>query len=435
MGSPAVPRLLLTVVTGLLGIATLEVFSCAALRVSEGRSVALADLQTARAETASGARGDALRRVAQRAEPVREERVLHPYLGYVMDPRLAKPGVVRAGLSSQSIELGFPRNKEPLLQAPDPARAVIAIFGGSVADILSVAGADALRAELGRAPAFRGREIVLLSAAAPGYKQPQALMALNYLLVLGAHFDAVINVDGANDLALPEAELAPLGVAPFYPRGWYARAAALTPELHLSVLRVARLEGLRRRSARFFSRAPLRWSFTAGLAWSIVDRLLTARIFEAAQLSRPSGRDLQAQGPRLTGEVDVQSLAVSVWRQSSLQMARLCEGLGIPYFHFLQPNQYVPNSKPMRDRERRIAWRSNSPMHLPLERGYARLRDAGASLTNDGVAFTDVSNVFRDVTKPVYVDDCCHLNEFGNRLLGAAIGKVMANAPALSATP
>jgi hypothetical protein len=56
---------------------------------------------------------------------------------------------------------------------------------------------------------------VVLSLAAPDYKQPQALMALKYLLVLGAHFDAIVNFDGVNEIALPESEPAPLGVAPF----------------------------------------------------------------------------------------------------------------------------------------------------------------------------------------------------------------------------
>ena len=181
-----------------------------------------------------------------------------------MDPRRAAPGVALAGLDALSVELGFPRNRESLLEPRDPRRAVIGVFGGSVADILSEAGAASLRDALAAAPGLRGREIVVLSVAAPGYKQPQALMTLNYLLALGAHFDAVVNLDGVNDLALPESELAPLGVAPFYPRGWYTRAADLSPELRLAVGRAAWLEDLRRRSAVLLH-APLRWSRTAGL--------------------------------------------------------------------------------------------------------------------------------------------------------------------------
>ena len=210
---------LLALATVLLAVVTLEAFAHLALRVSEGHWVGLADLAVARARIASGTRGDALQQVIRRAEPLAEERILHPYLGYVMDPRLAQPGVQAADLDALSVELGFPRNHEAVIQPADPRRAVIGIFGGSVADMLSVGGADALRAGLARAPAFHGREIVLVSLAAPGYKQPQALMTLNYLLVLGAHFDAVVNLDGVNELALPEVELAPLGVAPFYPRG------------------------------------------------------------------------------------------------------------------------------------------------------------------------------------------------------------------------
>jgi hypothetical protein len=431
-----VPRLLLAIATALVGILALEAFSCAALRVSEGRWVGLADLEAARTHAAGGGRGDALRSSTRPAPQMWEGRILHPYLGYVMDPRLARPGIERAGLDPVSVELGFPRNRESVLQAPDPARAVIGIFGGSVADILSLSGADALRSALAEAPAFRGREIVLISLAAPGYKQPQALMALNYLLVLGAHFDAVLNLDGVNDLALPESELAPLGVAPFYPRGWYTRAADLSPELRVALGHVARLEELRRERARFFSHAPLRFSLTAGLTWSVLDRRLASRAAaaESALLVLPTGRNPQAQGPRLAGDEDVESRAVSVWRQSSLQMARLCESLGMPYFHFLQPNQYVPGSKPMHEEERRIAFREDSPMRLPIERGYARLREAGKALAAEGVAFTDLSEVFREVTEPVYIDDCCHLAAPGNQLLGAAIGRSMARAPALATT-
>jgi len=428
-------QLLYVAAVVLVSIAALEGFSCAALRVSESRWVGLADLAEARARTASGERGAALSEVLARAEPIPEERILHPYLGYVMDPRLARPGMRSAQLDRTSVELGFPRNRAPVVQPRDPERAVIGLFGGSVADILSTAGAEALRAELAAAPAFRGREIVLLSAAAPGYKQPQPLMTLNYLLVLGAHFDAVVNLDGVNDLVLPESELAPLGVAPFYPRGWYSRATDLSPELHRQLVDVARWEGWRRRSAFLFSRAPLRWSHTAGLVWSLGDRLLLARRAdaEAAALVRPLEHNPQAQGPRFTSGETVQARAVAVWQRSSLQMARLCESLGIPYFHFLQPNQYVPGAKPMGEVEKRIALRDDSPIRLPVERGYARLREAGAALVADGVAFEDLSELFHDVREPVYADDCCHLGPLGNELLGAAIGHVMASAPALQA--
>ena len=88
----------------------------------------------------------------------------------------------------------------------------------------------------------------------------------------------------------------------------------------------------------------------------------------------------------------------------------------------------------MGEAERRVAWREDSPMHLPVEQGYAKLRTAGAALAAEGVAFHDLSGVFREVQEPVYIDDCCHLDRLGNRLLGEAVGRAMAGAKAL-ATP
>ncbi len=422
-------RLLLGLMAAGLAALALEAFSGVALRLSEGRWIGLPQLADARVATARGERGDALLRVAKEVEPIRDERVLHPYLGYVMDPRLARPGIRAAGLDPVSIEIGFPRNTEPILQPDDPKRVVIGLFGGSVADILSSAGADALRAELAKAPGFAGREILVLSAAAPGYKQPQALMALNYLLLLGAHFDFVVNLDGVNELSIPATELRPLGVVSHYPRGWYTRTADLVPERSVSLARLVTLERVRRRSARLFSRAPLRFSLTAGLAWRLGDRALLGLMADAerAVLKRPEGHDPQAQGPLLTGSEAAPVRTIPIWQRSSLQMARLCESFGIRYYHFLQPNQYVPGSKPMGPDELEIAYREDSPMREAIERGYPALREAGEALSAEGVTFVDLSQLFRKVEEPVYADDCCHLDERGNRLLGSAIGRALAN--------
>jgi hypothetical protein len=423
-------RIVLGLMAAGLTLAVLEAFSGVALRLSEGRWIGPTQLAEARSATARGERGDTLMRVAQQVQPINDERVLHPYLGYVMNPRLARLGVRAAGLDATSVELGFPRNTESILQHADPSRVVVGLFGGSVADILSAAGQDALRAELAKAPGFEDREIIVVSAAAPGYKQPQALMALNYLLLLGAHFDYVVNLDGVNELSLPATELDPLGVARLYPRGWYTRTADLVPERSVTLGRVVTLERVRRRSARLFSRAPLRFSLTAGLVWRLGDRALLAFMANAERgvATRPDGHDPQAQGPLLTGGEEALTRAAPIWRRSSLQMARLCESFGIDYYHFLQPNQYVPGSKPMGEAERQIAYREDSPIREAIERGYPALRKAGQALAEEGVAFVDLSNVFRDVAEPVYADDCCHLDTHGNELLGTAIGRALRNA-------
>lgn len=424
-------RLAFGLAVALLGFAALEAFSCAALRVVEGRWVTLHDLAAVRARRASGDRqADLAQDPGRHGERIRDAHVLHPFLGYVMDPALVGRSAAKLGIDRLSLELGFPRNKSSVLQKPDPRRVVVGIFGGSVADIFSVSGAAKLREKLAAQEGFRGREIVLLSVAAPGYKQPQQLMALNYLLALGAHFDWVVNIDGVNDVALPPQELIPLAVAPFYPRGWYARAAELEPALRLRLGRAALLDEWRRRNAALASAPLLRWSFSAGLMWTLLDRALGARLGAAESAlvaERPVGHDDQAQGPRLPAFAgsDVFEPIAALWARSSLQMHHLCRGLGVRYLHVLQPNQYLPGSKPMDDAERRAAWREDSPFRAPIETAYPLLRGAGVGLAAAGVDFLDATQLFAGMHQAAYLDDCCHLDPHGNEVLAEAIAAAM----------
>jgi hypothetical protein len=424
-GSPR-RRIAFGLAVALLGGVALETFSWAALSIVEGRPVSREALAAEQLRRSAGERGAA---VLGAGAPGPGTHVLHPYLGYVMDPAPLRRAAARLGIDPLSLELGFPRNQRPVLQAADPAKLVVGMFGGSVADVFAAAGAPALRAAL--APALRGRELVLLSLGAPGYKQPQQLTTLAYLLALGAHFDVVVNLDGVNDVALPSIELTPLGVAPFYPRGWFARASELRPELRLAIGRIALYEDLRARAAAIALSRPWRWSFTAALLWRVTDRFASARIAagEAALLAAPgTGRDDQARGPELPGFAgdDAYPAIAGLWMRSSLQMHRLCSGLGIAYYHALQPNQYVPGSKPMGDAERRVAFREDSPFRVPIERGYPLLRQAGGELAASGVPFVDLTDLFSAVSEPVYADDCCHLDARGNELLAAALARVIA---------
>ena len=113
------------------------------------------------------------------------------------------------------------------------------------------------------------------------------------------------------------------------------------------------------------------------------------------------------------------------WARSSLQMHQVCEANGIEYFHFLQPNQYVPGSKPLHAEEKRLAWSENSLYRKAVERGYPLLIAKGRELRERGVAYTDLSPIFRDNDSFLYLDICCHLNIVGNQLLGERIGQVI----------
>ena len=161
----------------------------------------------------------------------------------------------------------------------------------------------------------------------------------------------------------------------------------------------------------------------------LASQLAQARVeLEAYKPTTPAGRRNYAfVGPRrpYQNPAEMYQDLADVWRQSSLQMYRLCTASGIRYFHFLQPNQYRESSKPMSTSERRAAIRPGSGYERDVRAGYPLLLEAGRDLAAQGVAFTDLTQVFAGSSKPLYTDNCCHFSEEGNRILGHAIGRSM----------
>ncbi|MET0551428.1 MAG: hypothetical protein ABW221_00220 [Vicinamibacteria bacterium] len=367
--------------------------------------------------------------VEGRPEKSGAETVPHPFLGYTANPEgLGVQAAIERGGMLVS-EHGFLVLPKP--PGPGPVWTV-AVFGGSVAAYLSVDGRQALAETLERSPLARGRRVRVRSFAAPGYKQPQMAVALAYLLSLGEHFDALVELDGVNDVGVAYVEHRGRGKFPFYPREWEHLIADVgDPREQLRIGTIAYLHSRRAGLARAFSRRPLRWSVTAALVWRRIDRSLAARLAqarEAAVLQRSTQLTYRERGPvRVYADDDALMRDFArVWARSSLQMRALCAGAGIRYYHFLQPNQYVPNSKPMGEEEKRLAYRMDHPFGAHIVRGYPYLQAEGRALAAAGVSFTDLTPIFAGTTEPLYVDDCCHLNRRGSEMMARAIGARMA---------
>jgi hypothetical protein len=352
------------------------------------------------------------------------DQVIHPYMGFVQ-----KPGAFpdpRRRITDQ----GFVAIAEQPPVAP-PASFTVGVFGGSVAQIFAFLGGDALAGELSGLPLAAGRTIRVEAYALGGFKQPQQLMALNYLLALGHPLDLVLVLDGFNDVVLPIAENLKTGVHPLYPRGWPDRVQEV-PDADV-LRRVGEISYLRSRRADragLCERGPLAWSPTCHLLWRSLDRRLAARVAsleeEVTTLPR-RGRSFLVNGPPFTRpapEALYRDLA-AYWGRCSRLMADLCRSEGIPYFHFLQPNQYVAGSKVLTAEERRVAI-SDKELYRPYaEDGYPYLVEEGRRLGAAGVSFHDLTMVFSGVAESVYVDTCCHFNHLGNEVVAAEVGRII----------
>ncbi len=359
---------------------------------------------------------------------------LHPYLGFSADPT-RHAAALQPFHHRRSIALGFPRNRDDLLQRPAPGKIVVGVFGGSFAHGLTRGGLEPITRRLSGLERFAGREVVVLDIAMGSFKQPQQLMALCYFLVLGAHFDVVINVDGFNEVALPATKNVPEGVAPSYPSYWSLLAGDLDAAARQLVGEISYLERRRRDLAAAFSGSGWRYSMTAAALWRVADRKLAADVARArleldARGAGPSARR-RLHGPPASfasGAAMFADLA-RIWGRASIQMHELCRGLGIEYYHFLQPNQYLPGSKPLSERELEIAYRAGHPYRRAVEQGYPQLVREGRWLHRQGVGFHDLTLLFAGRPETLYRDHCCHVNDAGNELVLAAVARVIAERP------
>ena len=103
-------------------------------------------------------------------------------------------------------------------------------------------------------------------------------------------------------------------------------------------------------------------------------------------------------------------------------------GYGFRYFHFLQPNQYVKGSKSKGPEERAIALPPTYFYKQGATEGDPYLITAGREMREQGLAFTDLTPMFKDVAEPVYRDPCCHFNTRGHELIAQEIARVVGEA-------
>jgi hypothetical protein len=345
--------------------------------------------------------------------------IVHPYFGYVANP----------GKIPNVNQYGFFGPLPFAIRAPDVA--LIAVFGGSVAGQLVKVGGDVLRDQLAAEGGFRGRRIEVIDLALGGYKQPQQLLVLATLLALGAQFDVVVNLDGFNEIDGSKDNLQD-GVNPFFPYSWNLHARqALDSDAAVHVANADAIRSRRDALRAWFARWPVAHSVFLLTLWDVLDQrqeaALRAETAALREVAAGKSLTLQQSGPRV-GFADDESMYVEyaeVWARSSIEMSLLCGGFGIRYFHFLQPNQYLPGSKTLTDEERAAAYDPDVADTRRVETAYPLLSARGRELRAQGVAFTDLTMLFRDESRSVYSDTCCHLNRLGNELMATEIARTV----------
>jgi len=355
--------------------------------------------------------------------------VIHPYLGFVTEGLDRNRKCPDQGFCDQRARTYEDR---PFIQSTED-NLIVAVIGGSFAAGVSYgSGPGFLKAQLKQIPIFKDKDIFIYHLAPGGYKQPQQLLKINYFLSLGAEFDLIINIDGFNEIALPGVENLSKGVHPIFPRSWYYYVdSALNPELLALYGKKENYKLAQLHWAKFFSKPFLRFLPSANFLWKFQNNRLASKVklADVALVEYQENKERKLQyattGPDYyfrSWNAFYQDLA-EIWARGSFLLYNICQGQGIEYFHFLQPNQYVEGSKPMSEKERKTALLSDSKAGNAARRGYPFLVKKGKWLKQKGIPFYDLTMIFSDNSDQLYIDNCCHLNMHGYRLVAKQIAQ------------
>lgn len=398
---------------------SVELISFATYYLSFGEPFAFSSISMKRNEA-----GTLLEDIRPQKNTGRLQRAVpHPFVGYVSTPSEKK------GISVY----GFASEEDPIVASKDSSAVIIGINGGSVAQQLygDRPAREAMRVAFGRLPQFKGKRIVFLLLGCFAYREPQQFFTTAYYLMIGGRLDVLINLDGKND-ATDGLFAIYAGLYPGYPHMWAQMfpgeysAEALQLLGDVSVWQRVRL-------AIFDFTAPLEFSVTASTAWALSDDyiarqidVLKTRVADTSSSKKPyfiTGPGVYSKGSKPPESLE--QMELRMWKKGSIWLHELAKENGFEYFHFLQPVQYVKESKPFSELERSKYIDPNSVSDVMVSRLYPKFVGAMKEMQEKGVHVYSLTDVFKNVRETIYKDSCCHVNEKGNILIADAIASVV----------
>ena len=331
-----------------------------------------------------------------------KSRISHPYYGFT-------------AFSPDS-----PLNVMPPPQT-SPDTVVIGLLGGSVAWEVTPYFQQALTRYFN----IQGlaQDPVVIPLSYPAIKQPQQLHIANFMLTMGGSFDILVNLDGHNELADTYINFTK-DIFPFFPKDWERLVFLTRDEFALAGQILATRDKLTQLQ-QSASVSPLRYAALYSILHRYQIQQAQTRILQLNYdlANQESARTLERHGPPISFHniAQVHQESVQIWYRSSALLSRLATTAGADYYHFLQPNQYIPNSKPLSPTELRDFYLPSQAARADYATTYPLFQQLGTELQRQGVHYFNLAQIFNNHPETLYIDDCCHLNPKGNELLAAAM--------------
>jgi len=290
-------------------------------------------------------------------------------------------------------------------QQKDTNTVRILLLGGSQANITTPYLQEALNKYLKQKhPRLRGE---VFGAALGGGKQPMQIQAANALLALGYKFDAIVNINGWNEIVLATLENNINGISTIYPRGHIDRLF-----LTQRALATDPAEQRQNIATRLLGYHPL-WN-----AYEFENEIRRRKIISGRQNGAFFISRLKLNPfPNLSQE-DRLNEAERIWVTSSRNSFAISEASGVKYLEVIQPSlNHTKSKSALTSSEASLKCQSDSASEV-LNNTYSK---PASQLTGTPSKNTfDARYIFRDMKQSSY-SDCVHLNSEGSAILAKEI--------------
>lgn len=279
------------------------------------------------------------------------------------------------------------------------------LLGGSVGnyieqdDILS----NAIRAEFRK----RGeaRPVEIFNASVPGFKQPQQVGILNALISSGWEFSAAVNIAGNNEIAFPMNHL--------YNEGYNSLLPYAHPERSLL-------------ASKMLYKPTDECSHKSIWDWHPLSQYSRIKCYREKLRGLKLGINFQPYLEMMQykqdlpeNKKDALTRAIRTWQVSGKSLYAIAIANNMDYLEVIQPSQYLANSKTFTKEEKNSVL--SDPTMEVVGQAFSGLDVSGFGLHSKNLL--DARYIFIGTKVPTYIDNCCHLNKFGNTILASSIAK------------
>ena len=279
----------------------------------------------------------------------------------------------------------------------------VLLVGGSVANYIGKSGELETALQKRLSDLRDRRRLEVFNAALPGFKQPQQLAVINALLASGWIFDAIINIGGNNEIAFVANHLFREGYSPLLP---YAH-----PERTLM-------------AAKMLYKPQDECKGESPFSWHPVYQYIKIRCYRETlgKMKRfvhfqPYLSVMRYKDDIPQTKEDAIRRAIKLWLVSSRSAYAIASINGIRYLEVIQPSQYLEGSKTFSREEAKLVL-SDRSMKVVGE-GYSLVQQEDFGVPSENIL--DTRFIYAKTRQPVYSDNCCHLNQEGERILALSI--------------